>query len=225
MPDVTHALAVVLAFTLAITVHEFSHAAAAYTLGDSTAKRAGRLSLNPIRHLDPLGSLLLLIIVFTGTPGIGWGKPVPVQPWHLRGERRGMALVSAAGPASNVLLAVMTLSIDSLLAAYNLPLPQWTEAILSAVISVNIGLAAFNFLPLPPLDGFSLAVGLLPQRAAMALASIERYGPGILLLLVFAPSIIRIDLLSIVLRPLFSAVSALVYFGSALVTYLLTIGG
>ena len=112
-----------------------------------------------------------------------------------------------------------------MLAAYNFELPQWIEAILSAVISVNIGLAAFNFLPLPPLDGFALAVGLLPQRAAMALASIERYGPGILLLLVFAPSIIRIDLLSIVLRPLFSAVSAIVYFGSTLVTHLLAISG
>lgn len=221
MPDVTHAIAIVLAFTAAISIHEFSHAAAAYALGDSTAKHAGRLSLNPIRHLDPLGSLLLLIIVFTGAPGIGWGKPVPVQPWHLRGQRRGMAFVSAAGPASNVLLAVMTLSADSLLSAYDVPLPQWLETILSAIITVNISLAAFNFLPLPPLDGFALAIGILPQRAAMTLASVERYGPGILLLLVFAPSIIRIDLLSIVLKPLFSAVNAIVYLGATLVTYLL----
>jgi Zn-dependent protease len=220
MPDVTHALSIVLAFTIAITVHEFSHAATAYALGDSTARHAGRLSLNPIRHLDPLGSLLLLLIVFTGTPGIGWGKPVPVQPWHLRGERRGMAIVSAAGPISNVLIAVMTLSVDSILTTYDVQLPEWLNTLFAAVVSVNIGLAAFNFLPLPPLDGFALAIGLLPRRAAMTFASIDRYGPGILLLLVFAPSIIRIDLLNIVLRPLVSAVAASVYLGAALATQL-----
>ena len=223
MPDVTQAIAIVLAFTTAITVHEFSHAAMAYALGDSTAKRAGRVSLNPVRHLDPLGSLLLLIIVFTGTPGIGWGKPVPVQLWNLLGARRGMALVSAAGPMSNLLMAVVTLSLDSLLVSYDVSLPQWLNALLSSIVSVNIGLAAFNFLPLPPLDGFTLAIGLLPKRAAMRLAAIERYGPGILLLLVFAPSIIRIDVLSIVLRPLVSAVAAVVYLGATLATRLLTL--
>jgi len=223
VPDVTQAIAIVLAFTTAITVHEFSHAAMAYALGDSTAKRAGRVSLNPVRHLDPLGSLLLLIIVFTGTPGIGWGKPVPVQLWNLRGARRGMALVSAAGPMSNLLMAVVTLSLDSLLVSYDVSLPQWLNALLSSIVSVNIGLAAFNFLPLPPLDGFTLAIGLLPKRAAMTLAAIERYGPGILLLLVFAPSIIRIDVLSIVLRPLVSAVAAVVYLGATLATRLLTL--
>lgn len=223
MPDLTQAFAILVGFTIAITVHEFSHAATAYALGDSTARNAGRLTLNPVKHLDPLGSLLLLLIVFSGTPGIGWGKPVPVQPWNLRGDRRGMAIVSAAGPVSNVVLAVITLSVEAVLDLYTVPLPNWLTALLSSIVSVNIGLAAFNFLPLPPLDGFSLAIGLLPGRAAMALASAERYGPGLLLLLVFAPSIIKIDLLSYAIRPLISLVAAVVYFGAALATRVLTL--
>ncbi len=223
MPDLTQAFAILVGFTIAITVHEFSHAATAYALGDSTARHAGRLTLNPVKHLDPLGSLLLLLIVFSGTPGIGWGKPVPVQPWNLRGDRRGMAIVSAAGPVSNVVLAVITLSVEAVLDLYTVPLPNWLTALLSSIVSVNIGLAAFNFLPLPPLDGFSLAIGLLPGRAAMALASAERYGPGLLLLLVFAPSIIKIDLLSYAIRPLISLVAAVVYFGAALATRVLTL--
>lgn len=223
MPDLTQAFAILVGFTIAITIHEFSHAATAYALGDSTARNAGRLTLNPVKHLDPLGSLLLLLIVFSGTPGIGWGKPVPVQPWNLRGDRRGMAIVSAAGPVSNVVLAVITLSVEAVLDLYTVPLPNWLTALLSSIVSVNIGLAAFNFLPLPPLDGFSLAIGLLPERAAMALASAERYGPGLLLLLVFAPSIIKIDLLSYAIRPLISLVAAVVYFGAALATRVLTL--
>lgn len=223
MPDLTQAFAILVGFTIAITIHEFSHAATAYALGDSTARNAGRLTLNPVKHLDPLGSLLLLLIVFSGTPGIGWGKPVPVQPWNLRGDRRGMAIVSAAGPVSNVVLAVITLSVEAVLDLYTVPLPNWLTALLSSIVSVNIGLAAFNFLPLPPLDGFSLAIGLLPGRAAMALASAERYGPGLLLLLVFAPSIIKIDLLSYAIRPLISLVAAVVYFGAALATRVLTL--
>jgi Zn-dependent protease len=222
VPDVTQALAIVVGFTTAITVHECSHAATAYALGDNTARHFGRLTLNPAKHLDPLGSLLLLLVVFSGTPGIGWGKPVPVQPSNLRGERRGMAIVSAAGPVSNVVLAVITLSVESVLDLYNVSVPNWLTALLSSIVSVNIGLAAFNFLPLPPLDGFSLAIGLLPERAAVALASVERYGPGILLLLVFAPSIINIDLLSYAIRPLLSLVAAIVYFGAALATRVLT---
>lgn len=221
MPDATQAVAIIVAFIVAITVHEFSHAATAYALGDSTAKHEGRLTLNPIRHLDPLGSLLLIIVVLTGAPGIGWGKPVPVQPWNLRGGRHGMALVSAAGPVSNVIVAVVTQSIINVDRDLNVGLPEWLTTTLGSVMIVNIGLAAFNFIPLPPLDGFSLAIGLLPQRAAMSLAAIDRYGPGILLLLVFAPSIIRIDLLSIILQPFYRLVFAVVDFGSTLVTAVL----
>ena len=221
MPDVIGTFAIIFAFTVAITVHEFSHAAMAYVLGDNTAQRAQRLSLNPVRHLDPLGSLLLLIVVFTGSPGIGWGKPVPVNPWSLRGKRRGMAVVSAAGPVSNVLLAVIVHSITMLLTAYDVQLPPWIASPLESAVSVNIGLAAFNFIPLPPLDGYALALGVLPQRAAMAFATIERYGPAILMLLIFAPSMIRIDLLSYVLKPILAAVAAVVFLGSTLVAHLL----
>lgn len=163
MPDLTQAFAILVGFTIAITVHEFSHAATAYALGDSTARHAGRLTLNPVKHLDPLGSLLLLLIVFSGTPGIGWGKPVPVQPWNLRGGRRGMAIVSAAGPVSNVVLAVITLSVEAVLDLYTVPLPNWLTALLSSIVSVNIGLAAFNFLPFHRWTAFHLLLGFFPD--------------------------------------------------------------
>lgn len=218
MPDAAQVAAYLVAFVLAITVHEFSHAATAYALGDHTAKREGRLTLNPLRHLDPMGSLLLAIVIFTGAPGIGWGKPVPVDPWALRGGRRGMAIVSAAGPASNVILAVMTRSLLIVVLEAGYDVPSWATTTALAVIGMNIGLAAFNILPLPPLDGFGLVIGILPRRAAEALAGLERHGMGILLLLVFAPSILRVDLLGIVLDPLISLVAAFVRIGAATVS-------
>ena len=210
MPDVVEIVALLTALTAAITIHEFSHAAAAYALGDETARKAGRLTLNPLSHLDPLGTVLLLVVIFTGVPGIGWGKPVPFQPWALKGGRRGMALVSAAGPASNVLLAVTSESFLRYAVATNIPMPDPVALLLSTLVVVNTTLAAFNLIPLPPLDGFGVAVGLLPGRAARPLANIERFGPGILLLLIFAPSIIRIDPLGLILSPLSNIVSTVV---------------
>ncbi len=182
-----------IALVAAITVHEFSHALVATRLGDYTARGLGRLSLNPLKHLDPFGTVLLLFA------GFGWGRPVPVNPLHLRGDMRtGMALVSFAGPAANVALASLLgllLRLDLLKwhppAAYPRPFLEtafaWVAAdVIGYVIFINLLLAVFNLIPLSPLDGFKVAVGLLPRDAATAFARTETYGPGILLLIIGA---------------------------------------
>lgn len=186
---------------MAISIHEFSHALAAWSLGDSTAQRLGRLTLNPLRHLDPVGSLLLLLTLFSGAPGIGWGRPVPVDPRALRYGRAGMAAVSAAGPLSNVFIALCTALAFRFLRTAALDAPDWTVDFMRVLIFLNVGLCVFNLLPIPPLDGFGVAVGLLPWALASPLSRLAQYGPGILLILVFSESIIRINLLNLILEP------------------------
>jgi Zn-dependent protease len=194
---------------VAISVHEFSHALAAWSLGDPTAQRAGRLTLNPLRHLDPFGSILLLLA------GFGWGKPVPVDPRALRLGRLGMAIVSAAGPLSNLVVALLTaLSIRTLL-ELEVGVSRLVIQFLFLLIALNVGLCVFNLLPIAPLDGFGVAVGMLPWSIAGPLARLAQYGPGILLLLVFSQTLIRIDLLGLILGP----------FNRALLRPLLAIAG
>jgi Zn-dependent protease len=146
-----------LALVVSISIHEFSHAWSAYELGDSTARNMGRLTLNPIKHFDPLGALMILFMSFAGW-GIGWGKPVPVNPYNLRTDPRvGMGLTAAAGPFSNLVLATL----------FAIPLRLgWVESglawgFLGAMVITNLSLAIFNLIPLPPLDGFNVAQGLL----------------------------------------------------------------
>ncbi|TAK29922.1 MAG: site-2 protease family protein [Chloroflexota bacterium] len=176
----------VLALLIAITIHEFSHALVANRLGDLTATAMGRLTLNPIKHLDPLGTIMLVVV------GFGWGKPVPVDPGRLRvGPRQGMALVSIAGPASNLILASALLL---LMRGGILPVPHGTVSLLNSsallsnlvttVISLNIILAVFNMIPLPPLDGFKVALGVLPREVAYPFSRLEQYGAMVLFLLV-----------------------------------------
>jgi Zn-dependent protease len=185
---------------VAIAVHEFCHALAAWSLGDHTAAREGRLTLNPLRHLDPFGSLLLLLTLFGGV-GLGWGKPVPVNPRALRFGRLGMALVSAAGPASNLAIAILAALTFRFFGAAVVAAPEWALDFLQALIVVNVGLCAFNLLPVPPLDGFGVALGILPAPLAVPLSRLAQYGPAMLMILVFSGSIFRIDLLDIVLGP------------------------
>jgi Zn-dependent protease len=183
--DAETILATLLAFVVAVTIHEFAHAWTALRLGDDTAARLGRVTLNPLAHLDPIGSIGLLLIVFLGF-GIGWGRPVPVNPNRLRWGHRGMALTALAGPLSNVILAL------AFALPYRIGLPAAPEplmAFIQRLILVNLLLAAFNLIPIPPLDGLKILLGILPAFWYPVLAPLERYGVGILLVLILFGSL------------------------------------
>ena len=202
----------ILAFLVAIDVHEFSHAFVANAEGDVTAKQLGRLSLNPIRHLDPMGTILLLIMIVSGF-GIGWGKPVPVNPVNLRNGRLSMALVSVAGVAANLVTAVLCGFIirghlvAGLVAQGHLSagVGNMAGAFVQALLAISIGLAVFNLLPVFPLDGFNVVVNLVPRRLGAVLAKYAHWGPGILMLLIFLPQFIpgmrSINVLALILGP------------------------
>ncbi len=198
MPDwLPEILAAVLAAVLAITLHEAAHGYAALALGDDTAKRAGRISINPLRHVDPVGTLLLPGIMVVGqllTMGqvqavFGWAKPVPVDIWKLRSPRWGMVLVAAAGPGVNALLAVSAALLGhAVLAGQDMlgaDLTGWLLRFVVLSIIANLVLGLFNLFPLPPLDGGRIMVGLLPRAPAMALARVEPYGLMIVIILLF----------------------------------------
>ena len=171
-----------------ISVHEFSHAFVASELGDNTARALGRVTLNPVKHLDPIGSVLIFLA------GFGWGKPVPVDVRFLRGDPRlGMALVSAAGPASNVVAAVLFAMLvrlglaDALIpgvAIFGRDLASVVDFTLQMLVRFNLILAIFNLLPIAPLDGFKVALGLLPRDLAIPFSRTEPYGIGVLLAVV-----------------------------------------
>ncbi len=200
--SLTALVAVIIAFLIVIvtglTVHEFSHALAAYELGDATAEQAGRLSLDPRRHLDPLGTLLIALV------GFGWAKPTPVNPYRLRHGRLGWALVAVAGPLSNFVVAVLfalpirfgwvpLLDNLSLIQSPVLGLAGYSEQarmlgyVASWTIYINVILGVFNLIPLPPLDGYRFGVAFLPQHIARDVSRYEAYGPGILMLLFVLP--------------------------------------
>ena len=172
---------------LAITLHEAAHAYAAWRLGDDTAYRRGRVTFNPLKHIDPFGTILLpALLLFTKAPFLfGWAKPVPVVFARLRRPRGDMVLVAAAGPATNLILATVSAVLFRVLWMLPEPAVQWSAQMLSNSILLNLVLAVFNMLPLPPLDGGRVAVGLLPDFLARPLARLERYGMLILIAVIF----------------------------------------
>jgi Zn-dependent protease len=170
---------------LAITVHEFSHGWVADRLGDPTARLAGRLTLNPLKHLDLVGTLVFVI-----TRLIGWAKPVPVNPYNLRDPKRDMLWVSLAGPSANLVLALGSAVIFRQLKGMLLSDPLGVKLIIplflmvEVSVMINIALAIFNLIPIPPLDGSKILIGLLPPAQAASYARLEPYGFIILLALI-----------------------------------------
>ncbi len=167
----------------ALTVHESAHAWVADRLGDPTARRLGRVSLNPVVHVDVVGTIVFpLVAMFTGLPVIGWAKPVPVNPYNLRDFRRDHLFIALAGPASNFLLALISAFVARAVLAQ--PAVGWTGAAIVVPLSmvamlsldINMLLALFNLVPVPPLDGSSVLSGLLPERLAGAIDSLRPYG-------------------------------------------------
>jgi Zn-dependent protease len=194
LPDIDFAQVfisfIVLLFSL--TVHEMAHAWTADRLGDPTARLLGRVSLNPIVHADPIGTVLFpLIALVSGAPLIGWAKPVPVSSGRLRNPRRDFILVAAAGPASNLLMAFAAAGVLSVLpispqtlGEANISVPVAT--ILSQGMRLNVLLAVFNLIPIPPLDGGNVLAGLLPYRLAASFNRLRPYGFLLLYALIFS---------------------------------------
>ncbi|HEX5507361.1 MAG TPA: site-2 protease family protein [Pseudolabrys sp.] len=175
---------------VAITFHEAAHAYAARFLGDDTASRLGRVSLNPVRHIDPFGTILLpALLLFARSPFLfGYAKPVPVNFRALRNPRMGMVLVAAAGPAMNIALAIVAALSFHLVVYLPATAARWTALNLKNALVINVILAVFNLFPLPPLDGGRIAVGVLPGFLGRQLARLERYGMIILIaLLILLP--------------------------------------
>ena len=189
----------------AITVHEAAHGYAARYFGDMTAHLAGRISLNPIKHIDPFGTILVpALMMMAGGILFGWAKPVPVDFSRLRNPKRDMLWVAAAGPASNLVMAILwvfALKFSAGLPAY-LGVPF--ELMAQAGVMINVVLMVLNLLPLPPLDGGRIAVSLLPHHLAYRYAKVERYGFIILIVLLFT------GILAKILQPLIFGVISLI---------------
>jgi Zn-dependent protease len=185
----------ILALAITITIHEFAHAWIADHLGDPTARLLGRLTLNPIKHYDPVGSSLLLILIITGFPyPFGWAKPVPIEASNLRNPRKDMALIALAGPLANILFA----TIIALFARFSI---EWlTIAVL--LIKLNVGLAIFNLIPIYPLDGSKVLPALLPHQEVHKYEMFMRQYGTYLLFLIILPIFGGRSIISIVISPL-----------------------
>ena len=196
----------VLAFVPAIVIHECAHGFAAAKLGDPTARNAGRLSLNPLRHVDPFGTVLLPgLLILSGAGFVfGYAKPVPYNPRYFKDVRKGEVIVGLAGPASNLLMSLVGAAIawgSMQLFGLSQELALYTWYFGCYFCSVNLCLAFFNLLPIPPLDGSSIVAPLLSDRALEVYYQVQRYGMFILMLFVFLPYFIpQLDVLGIYLQ-------------------------
>ena len=200
--DTSVSLLTYLALLISLSLHEFTHAGLAYALGDRTAQRLGRLTLNPIRHMDLFGTVILpLMGLFSGLPFIvGWAKPVPVNPHNLRGGRWSMAMVGAAGPASNFLAAGIFLALLRL-SLLQLPAENLLVVFLIQLVVLNVVLGIFNLIPIPPLDGSSVLAAVLDAPRWRGLISfLERRGPLLLIALIVLDSMSSVSILRSVFR-------------------------
>lgn len=190
--DLVEILFQIIAFLFAISVHESAHAWSASYFGDDTARLLGRITLNPIRHIDPIGTVLMpLMAAFTGIPLLGWAKPTPVIPRKMGKPVRDNMLVAAAGPISNFLVAFAVLIVfKAILMATGSDIPESSliyplTIMLDVMLRVNVVLAVFNFLPIPPLDGSHILEGLLPAKLQDIYASIQQYSFVILIVFLY----------------------------------------
>jgi len=174
----------------ALTIHEYAHGLVADRLGDPTARYAGRLTFNPLSHLDPVGTLMLLLV------GLGWARPVPVDPGNLRNPKRDMMWISLAGPGANVLLAAVLGLILRGAGAGNI-----VRYIIWYGMSISLVLAVFNLIPIPPLDGSKILMGLLPPRLEYGYRRIERYGRLILMVLILSSHLLPFSILGGIIGP------------------------
>lgn len=190
------------AILLSLSFHELSHAFVSYKLGDPTAKNMGRLTLNPLKHLDPLGTLMLLVSIYNGR-GFGWARPVPINPTYYKNRKGGTMLVSLAGPMSNIILAFLfafpmaliglkygapsgtLFNMDANIYANTFALEPVIFNLSRFFYMINIGLAVFNIIPVPPLDGSKILSGLLPQRLYFKMMQYENYVGVVFLILIF----------------------------------------
>ncbi len=207
--DFYQLLLAVPAILIALTFHEFAHAYVAYRFGDPTAKYMGRLTLNPLAHLDPMGTIMIFLIHF------GWAKPVPVDPRYLGNPKRDLMWISAAGPLMNLALALLSGILIRVFLVAGLAHGQagGTVSILFQMLYfslyINLALAFFNLLPIPPLDGSKILAGLLPSRYASTLYMIETKGPMILFGIIMFGWITGFHVLGVVIGPFISAFSQL----------------
>jgi Zn-dependent protease len=211
---IQHATTWILPVIFAITLHEAAHGFAAKMLGDNTASLAGRVSLNPLRHVDPVGTVLLPgMLLLSGTPFLfGWAKPVPVNFSQLRRPRLDMILVAAAGPGMNIMLAIIAALLFHTLDYVPEVGADWVSQNLQNAIIINVVLALFNLLPIPPLDGGRIMVGVLPRFLAMPLARLEPYGMMIIIVVMIVIPFVtqqfgmRVSPLTVLIGPIFNAV-------------------
>lgn len=197
LEEIPYVVAVLL---IAFTVHEFSHAYVAYKFGDPTAKNQGRVTLNPMKHLDPFGTILLLIA------GFGWAKPVPVNRFYFKNPRLAGVLVSAAGPLSNLVVTAIGYVILYSFLASGQPIPVYVEPFIYKLIQLNVVLFVFNLIPLPPLDGYRIVEDLVSNSTRAKMTQYENYGSLIFLILVIIP-----PLNAITIQPIFSTVIPFIY--------------